>query len=353
MRGNKAILAIMVLLLLGVFACKSVETTSAMLHNQTGNYDKAIEMANLAIEKNPLDAEAHFQLGISYSYTGNMKLAYEFFSKSLQFDSTPKRAEIVTRNIASNWANHFNLGIHEFEAENPEGAAKEFKLATEADPKNIQGWLNLTMAYWGLAAIDSTYYEASFESADVLMSMVTEADDEYSRVLTLSGQIMIVRNEEEKAIEIFERLLAFDPTKAEAVESVGDGFLNKKEYGSAIGFYRMAIEAYRLTETENVEIYYSIGACYHREKRYQEAANAFQQVIAMEPENQNAHYSLLLAYYQGEFLDEVIMQGQLYTTEIAPDDPSGWQILGLTYSKKNMKMMAEKATEKYLELINK
>ena len=77
MRRNHAILALLVFMLLGVFACKSVETTSAMLHNQNGNFDKAIEMANLAIEKKPDDAEAYFQLGISYSYTGKMRMAYD------------------------------------------------------------------------------------------------------------------------------------------------------------------------------------------------------------------------------------------------------------------------------------
>ena len=118
------IIAILVVSLLAAYSCKSVETTSAMLHNEHGNYEKAIEMANLAIEKNPMDAEAHFQLGIAYSYTQNVKDAYAEFRKAAELD--PKKTADVETNIKSNWARHFNQGLSEFQTENLAGAVHEF-----------------------------------------------------------------------------------------------------------------------------------------------------------------------------------------------------------------------------------
>ncbi|MBN2070717.1 MAG: tetratricopeptide repeat protein [Candidatus Krumholzibacteriota bacterium] len=348
MRRNQAVLALLVFMLLGIFACKSVETTSAMLHNQTKNFDKAIEMATLAIEKKPDDAEAYFQLGVSYSYTGKMKMAYDSFMKAAELD--PKKEEVVSQNIASNWASHYNRGLNELQAENYEGAAKEFAEATEADPRKVKSWYNLAMVYNHLSAEDSTYLEPSFESADMLMDRITEDHADYGKVLALTGRIMVKRGEDEKALEIFDKLLLFDPAKAETVEGVGNDYLRRNDYAGAIKLYEMAINAYMRAETESADVYYNLGVCYLKQEEYMKAADAYQQVIAIEPENRHAHYSLLLAYYQGEFWDEVILQGQKYTTEIAPDDPSGWQILGLTYNKKQMKTMAEKAMEKYLEL---
>jgi hypothetical protein len=43
------------------------------------------------------------------------------------------------------------------------------------------------------------------------------------------------------------------------------------------------------------------------------------------------------------------MQGQIYTEKF-PDDPQGWQILSLGFSKRGMKIKAEEAARKYQEL---
>lgn len=348
MRRNHVALALMVFLLLGFYACKSVETTSAMLHNQTKTYDKAIHFAKLGIEKNPMDAEAHFQLGISYSYTEKMDSAYYFFKRAAELD--PKRETTIEDNIGSNWARHFNLGVSEYQSENLEGAAKEFVSATQADPRRIKGWLNLAMAYRVLAESDSTYEEQLFEVADTLMSKIEEGDPDYGKVLALAGRAMITRGDQARAVEIFERLLRDDPTNAEIIEAVGNDFLRKGDYEKAVEMFRMAARGYRQTDSESADLYFNMGVCYLRTDNYLSAAEAYQQVVALEPDNKTAHYSLLLAYYQGEFWDEVIMYGQEYTTKVAPEDPRGWQILGLTYSKKNMKELAEQAIGKYQEL---
>ena len=46
--------------------CKSRETTSAIIHNDTGRHDLAIQTSEEALAKDPNDAEAHFQIGIAY-----------------------------------------------------------------------------------------------------------------------------------------------------------------------------------------------------------------------------------------------------------------------------------------------
>ena len=71
MRRNQLVLLLLFAAMLTVFACKSVETTSAMLHNEHGNYPEAINQAKAALAKNPEDAEAHYQLAYSYSMTNN------------------------------------------------------------------------------------------------------------------------------------------------------------------------------------------------------------------------------------------------------------------------------------------
>jgi Tfp pilus assembly protein PilF len=48
--------------------------------------------------------------------------------------------------------------------------------------------------------------------------------------------------------------------------------------------------------------------------------------------------------------DEAIMFGEEYTSEIAPNDPRGWQVLSVAYNKKGMKMKAEETFKKFKEV---
>ena len=350
MRRNRILVGVMVFLLLGIYACKSVETTSAMLHNQTKNYAKAIEMGTLAIEKKPDDAEAYFQLAIAYSLREDpdMGLAYRYFRMAADLD--PKKETLSEDNIGSNWAKHFNLGVLEYQSDNLLGASKEFEQATLADPRKVKGWLNLAMGYNRIAEEDSTYEEVLFAATDTLMGLIETGDADYGKVLALSGRVMIMKGDEDKAVEIFERLLIDDPTHAEEIERVGNDFLRQENFASAVRMFEMATKGYLETETENPDLYYNMGVCYFKAEMYLEAAEAYQQVIMYQPDNIRAFYSRLLSYYQGEFWDEAIMYGQEYTETVAPEDPRGWQILGLTYSKKNMKELAEQAIGKFQEL---
>jgi tetratricopeptide (TPR) repeat protein len=348
MRSRIAVLALVCVAALSIYACKSVETTSAMLHNQTGNYEDAIAQAKAGLAKNPNDAEAYFQLGISYSYTGEMRLAYDNFMKAAELD--PKKATLVEDNIRSNWARHFNSGIAEFQSDNLEGAAKEFSLSTAADPRMIKGWLNLANVYNTLAENDSTYWEKTFAVTDTLMNRIGEEDDDYDKVLALAGQVMIVRGEKDKAYETFERLMRDDPVNAEIVEDVGNRFLMNEEWADAARFFQMAVDGRRQTETESFDLYYNLGVCHLNMDEYLLAADAFQSALVIDPENRAGNYSLLLSYYQGEFWDEAVLQGEKYTEKF-PDDPRGWQILSLVFSKKGMKIKAEEAAMKYQELV--
>ncbi|MGM0484846.1 MAG: tetratricopeptide repeat protein, partial [Candidatus Krumholzibacteriota bacterium] len=131
MKRFSLLFLIFVVLVLSIPGCKSVETTSAMLHNQAGEYEKAIEMAELGLEKDPQDAEAYFQMGIAYSFKGEMKKAFENYMKAKELAPNTK-GDLAETNIQSNWAKHYNDGLNEYQLDNRVGALKEFELATEA-----------------------------------------------------------------------------------------------------------------------------------------------------------------------------------------------------------------------------
>jgi tetratricopeptide (TPR) repeat protein len=318
-----------------------------MLHNEHGNYDLAIAQAKKALENNPNDAEAHFQLGVSYSYTGDMVQAYKEFMTAATLD--PKKREDAETDIKSNWAKHFNNGLSESQSDNLAEAAHEFELTTQADPRQVKGWFNLAKAYYQLSLNDSTYAPQAYLAVDTLIAKTTEKDDEYGSVLALTGRVMVWRGMKEQAVSIFEKLLLDDPANYEEVERAGNEFLAQRDWANAAQFLQMAIDARKKTSSEDFESYYNLGVAYFNAKDCAKAVDAYLSALGIEPENKQGNYSLLLVYYQCEMYDDALVQGEQYS-EKWPDDANGWQILSLSYSKKDMKMKAEEAAKKFQEL---
>ncbi len=347
MKRNMAILAILVLSLIATYSCKSKETMSAILHNDQGTYDKAIEQAKLAIEKNPDDADAHFELGRAYSFTGNMAGAYEEFQTAARLD--PRKLDSAETGIKSNWAKHFNAGISEFQTENLAGAAHEFELSTKADPRQIKGWLNLAKVYAGLAMADSTYLPLEYATVDTLKAMTKADSEDYASVLALTGHVMIRRGMKDEALSIFEKLLLDDPANYEEVERAGNDYLAQKDWENGALFLRMAVEGRKKTDSEDFESYYNLGVAYFNSKDCPKMIEAYLSAYDIDPENRQGNYSLLLSYYTCEMYDDAILQGQKYT-EKWPEDPNGWRLLSLSYSKKGMKIKAEEAAKKFQDL---
>jgi len=349
MRRNRLVLLVLFAALLTVYACKSVETTSAMLHNEHGNYPEAINQAKAALAKNPDDAEAHFQLGFSYSMTNKMRESYEEFMAAARLDPEGKK-EDVENAVRSNWAKHFNNGVAEVQSENYVGAANEFEQATLADPRQIKGWLYLAKVYSRIAGEDSTYWDKAFEVADTLQARVDMDDEEYGDVLEIAGGLLIRRGQKDEAYSLFEKLLLDDPSNFEIVEAVGSDLIAEQDWENAAVFLELAADARRKTDSEDFDAYYNLGVCYGNVKNYLKSIEAYQSALQLKDDDKRANYALLLVYYHGEFYDEAIMQGQKYT-EMFPDDPKGWQVLSLSYNKKGMKIMAEEAFLKYQELV--
>ena len=348
MRKNFVVLLVLVAALSAIFACKSVETTSAMLHNEHGQFELAIEQAQAALAKNPNDAEAHFQLGVAYSNTKKMKEAYDEFTIAAQLDPKGK-LENADNNIRSNWARHFNNGVAEYQGLNYAGAGIEFEQATAADPRQIKGWLNLAKVYSKISEDDSTYLERAFMVADTLLAKVDKEDDEYGDVLALSGRLLIMRGDKEIAFGIFEKLIMDDPANFEILEGVGSDLMGEGDFANGALFLELASDGRIKTDSEDFDLYYNLGICYNKTKNYLKSVEAYQDALLMREDDKGANYALLLTYYEGELYDEAIMQGQRYT-EMFPADPRGWQVLSLSYNKKGMKIMAEEAFKKYQEV---
>jgi len=343
MKKRYVVPAILVALIFALSSCKSVETTGAKDQNDRGNYEKAAEMAKIALTKNPNDAEAHFQLGVANSSTNDMAGAYREFMAAGKLD--PKKLPEIEAAIKSNWNKHYDSGMSEYESGSVLGAAREFALATQADPRLIKGWLNLGKVYYGMAEKDSTYMLKVYSVVDTMLARNKKDDPNYQNSLAFEGRILAMRGMTTEATKVFDELLNLDPSQFKVVEESGVECLTRKDWQGGAELFPLVVAARDKTNSEAFQPYYNLGVACLNLKDYPKAIDALTEAMRIDPENKRGLYYLALANYQGDQLDEAIHFGQNYTDKY-PDDQNGWRVLSLAYNKKGMTLKAQEAAKK-------
>lgn len=342
-----------VLVLVAVaMGCQSVATTSAKLRNQEGNYDLAIDLAREGLAANPNDAEAHFQLGYSYSKLDSVALAYEHFTKARELD--PKKTADVRDNIQSNFAKHYKLGQSAFNRQDYKAASDEFDLAAQADPTQANAFYNLGVAYDRLAEDDSTYHEKALAAADKVLELSNPSDANYPRALQLAGGQLVAMGREEEAVNRFQRLIDEDPASYDVIQGIGTDLLNRKEWKGASVFLKMAAEARAKVGAEDFDVYYNIGVALYNQRQDDpnataEAISYYDKALALTPDEPTTTFNILVAYYSMRDFTNAALWGEKFVL-LKPDDWRGWQLLSQTYGELDEKDKQNQAGKRYEEL---
>jgi tetratricopeptide (TPR) repeat protein len=340
-------------LLLAAFVitgCQSVATTSAKLRNQEGNYELAIDLAKQALADNPNDAEAYFQLGVSYSQLDSVALAYDCFVKSYGLD--PKKKNDADNNIQHNFAKHYKLGQSAYKRDDYQTAADEFKLATEADPTQSVGYYNLGVSYYSMGKeVDPKYYEDAITALDKVLELSNPSDGNYVNALSFAGKSLAAVGREEEARERFERLIEEDPTSYEAIENIGNELLNEKNWKGAAIFLEMAAEARSKIGAEDFTLFYNIGVAYYSMKdedpeAIDKAIMYYQQALNIQPDEPQTIFNIVVAYIAKEDYRSAIDWAEKYAN-LNPTDHRGWQLLARCYSEVGEQDKAREAMKRF------
>lgn len=332
--------------------CQSVATTSAKLRNQEGNYDLAIQLAKEGLAANPNDAEAHFQLGYSYSKLDSVALAYEHFMKAAQLD--PEKEADAKDNIQSNFAKHYKLGQSAFNREDYKASSDEFMLASQADPAQANAYYNLGVSYGRLAADDSTYHEKALAAADKVLELSNPSDANYPRALQLAGSQLVAMGREEEAVNRFKRLIDEDPASFEVIQTIGIDLLNREQWKGAGIFLKMAAEARAKVGDENFDLYYNIGVALYNQRQddpdaIAEAISYYEKALIIQPDEPTTTFNIVVAYYAGRDFANSALWGEKYV-QLRPEDPRGWQLLSRAYGELGETDKQNQAGKRYEEL---
>lgn len=342
-------------LLVLLSGCKSVETTSAILHNEAGRHDLAIEKASEALAKNPKDAEAHFQLGVAYSKLDSVGLAYEHFTESATLD--PKREKLVTDNIQSNFARHYNQALNLQRENDPAATAEEFKLATKADPGQARGFFMLGRTYADMGDNDPSYYDKAVEALDQVLVLTSPSDKHYTDALGIAGETLAKAGKPEEAVSRFTRLVEEDPTNYSVIENIGYQRLDAQDWKGAIVFMELAHVARSKIDAENFDLLYNVGVSHYQLGRANEdpeelakAVEWYEKALEIEPEEPTTMFNILVAHVVGQQWMQAITWGEKYVN-VKPNDPNGWRLLSRCYTEVGDDSKARRCAARYEELL--
>lgn len=361
---TRKVLFASVVLLVAVSAmigCKSVETTSAMLHNQHGRHDLAIQKANEALAKNPSDAEAEFQLGVAYSYLDSTAFAYEHYIKALNLD--PEREKLVNDNIQSNFAKHYNTGLNSVKDDDYTTAAQEFYKAVQADPRDERGYFQLGTTYTRLgdAAADSSaerldYYAKAVGNFDKVLELAKPTDTHYTDALSIAGQVLSRSGRPEEAASRFTRLVEEDPTNYRVIENIGNELIDSKDWKGAALFLELAAQARAKIGQDDFTLFYNLGVAYFNMGKdasdrptLEKSVEYYEKALVLNPDEPSTVRNVVVALVYAENWRKAAEWGERYAG-LKANDPDGWRLLTRIYNELGDREKARRCELRYDEL---
>jgi tetratricopeptide (TPR) repeat protein len=114
--------------------------------------------------------------------------------------------------------------------------------------------------------------------------------------------------EKQRAISLYEELIAFDPQYAAAYINLGTIFFHLRQYGRAEELYRLATEA----DPTYVLAFFDLGNVLDELERMDESIAAYRRAVELAPRYADAYYNLALAYERKGLGRQALRHWQCY-----------------------------------------
>ena len=359
------------------YQCGSTEITSAKLYIQQKNWDKAIEVLQKDISKNPKSDEGYYLLGYVYGEQGNFEGLVENYDKSLAISQNFIKDISASRKYF--WAQAFNRGVSLYQKgvkSTDEDSAKvyydksiaDFKSALKIEPDSGDTYKNLAFVY--LSKGDNT---AAIEPLQKLVER-EKALDGYKYLgeiyyvngtnLNTAGKTEEAKVEFNKSIEVLEEGLKNYPDNPEMLVTLSTAYIGADRGTEAIDKYKKLVEA----KPDEKNIRYNYGVLLLGAENFAEAETQFLKAIEIDPAYDNAIYNLGVTYLkwgtylnkkadeEGKVSDEYKAKYQAAlpylekAVQMEDANSQTWELLGRVYSVLGMQDDATNAFKKADEM---
>ncbi len=280
------------LVLVGGVSAQSVEMNSAKLYEKQGEFDKAIEWFEKAIEKKPENPEAHYRLGNLYGMKGRIADMVREFDASLSYSKKYEKEIKISRD--KYFRESFKTGVDAANAGDFPKALQAFNAARTIEPKQVDTYKNLVYVYSRLDSIPGMM--------QVYEELLTIDPNDYETYLALAS--IHNRNQEyeqsiarlRKAVEV-----APDSAKPRIIGEIGITYDLMGKGDEAMKTYEEALQM----RPGNKDLMFNMGRLYFMRDDYANAVKLFTEVWKSNPEDFEVNYQVGASYLKiGERLDK-------------------------------------------------
>jgi len=377
-------LLIVISFLIGIvltgFQCSSTELTSAKLYIEQKNFDKALDMLQKDVEKNPKSDEGYFLMGHVYGEMGDLEKMISSFDNSISISD--KFATQIGEQKGFHWANNFNKGVNNFQRGNkvadPDSATifydrsiKFFKDATLIEPDSAENYRNIAFVYLSAGkteeAIDPLNKLVEMEKSedgyqylgDVYYTLGTNKNIDFKNNNNAQDSIDALAYFN-SAINILEEGRKLYPENKDILVTLSESYVGANKIDVAMDTFKASVEA----DPNNQYFRYNYGVLLLNANRYEEAEEQFTKALEIDPEYENAIYNIGVTYVkwgtqinedaekQGIISEDYKQKYELalpYLERVVELDPTNgqmWEILGKVYSVLGMQDEAANAFDK-------
>jgi len=258
-----------------------------------GDTNGAKAAFEVAVQKNPKQADAHHYLGLVNDQTGNKAEAERNYRKALELQPDLEESAV-------------NLAAILIETGKYDDAAGLMKKAIAKNPKSAALQVNLGMALSGKNDVDGA--SKAFEEAIKL------EPDNGIHLVTYAGHLAR-NNKKDEALTKLKQAEKISANDAGVLASVALEYKGLRDFKSCIAVLDKAVHVKDVAE---LRIYR--GTCKLGLKDLPGATTEFKDAVAKEPNNALAHYSLGNALADGGKLTDAIAEWETYL-KLAPDGP--------------------------------
>jgi len=295
------------------FQCSSTELTSAKLYIQQKNWNKAIEVLNKEIAKNPKSDEGCYLLGTVYAEKDDMDKMIENYDKSLAISKKYEK-EIASQKL-SRWAVFFNRGVGFFnkattQQSNPDSAtvmnsksAIAFEQALKLEPDSVEANRSLAFVYWNMHKYDEAvpHFMRLIEKQKSIDAYRYVGQIYYNKGVAertkyeeskVTADSVSALNYFNKAIAILEDGKKVSPNDPEILLYLSNSYIAANKVDVAIDAFKAGVAA----EPENKFYRYNYGVLLLGNNQFDEAAVQFKKATEIDATYQNAIYNLAVTY---------------------------------------------------------
>lgn len=302
-------------------------------------YAEAEQEFQQAIQSDPTNAEAYYNLGTVFEQQNNVDRAIGLYRKVVEFQPTGVAASDAYVRIGNllRAQKHYEKAGQEFQnaiQSNPTNAGAYYDLATVYEQQGnakmaLRNYIQATSlapkyrdAYVGRGRIYAKRKDMKSvgRMAEQILKLELDPEEKYDAYL-LIADVYKAANDAEQAASSYRNALELYPKHPEAYLSLAQLLTDEDRIEEALEILRRMAKQPDLARTA----FTSIGNLLAGRKQYDEAAQSYRQAIEAEPKDTNAYLGLALLYQRQGKLDD--MEGVLEQALIAvPNDPEVYRL---------------------------